>query len=82
MSNVFINRNRSQGGYGYPISNQKLLDANQTWASLSKTKNAQSFHKSSLKYGSNLDLQNTKVAFQWTLNDTTTDVKPRPDPNA
>ena len=30
-ASVFINRNRSQGGYGLPISREKFKDTNQTW---------------------------------------------------
>ena len=30
-ASVFINRNRSQGGYGMPISRDKFKDINQTW---------------------------------------------------
>ena len=30
-ASVFINRNRSQGGYGIPISRDKFKDINQTW---------------------------------------------------
>ena len=74
MSNVFINRNRSQGGYGLPIdTNTKYLDLNETWYS---RKPESQFFKTSLKYSNNLDLQNTKVDFQWTLNDTSDVMKP------
>lgn len=54
MSNVFINRNRSQGGYGMPINTQKFQDLNQTW--YSRASKPDIFHKNSMKYGSNLDL--------------------------
>ena len=74
MSNVFINRNRSQGGYGLPIDTQKHLDLNETWYS---RKPENQFFKTSLKYSNNLDLQNTKVDFQWTLNDTSDVMKPQ-----
>jgi hypothetical protein len=69
MSNVFINRNRSQGGYGQPIVTQKFKDANQTW--YSRASKPDKFYNTSLKYSSNLDLQNKKVPFMWTMNDST-----------
>lgn len=72
MSNVFVNRNRSQGGYGQPVNTQKFLDLNQTW---STRKQPDMFHQTSLKYGANLDLAKTKVEFQWTLNDTSDAVR-------
>ena len=73
MSNVFINRNRSQGGYGQPIDNKKYMDLNDTWYS---RKPDNQFFKTSLKYSNNLDLAKTKVEFQWTLNDTSDAMRP------
>ena len=72
MSNVFINRNRSQGGYGLPVTTEKFLDMKETWYS---RKPESQFHKTSLKYSNNLDLAKTKVDFQWTLNDTSDAVR-------
>jgi len=37
-ASVFINRNRSQGGYGLPISRDKIKDINQTWYSRANKK--------------------------------------------
>ena len=33
MSNIYINRNRSQGAYGSPIIKQKFQNPNETWYS-------------------------------------------------
>ena len=60
MSNVFVNRNRSQGGYGQAVNTQKFLDLNETWRT---RKQPEMFHQTSLKYGTNLDLAKTKVEF-------------------
>ena len=61
MSNVFINRNRSQGAYKTQILNQKIMDANQTWYAAAKKYKAakpgtKPFYMTSLRYGANLDL--------------------------
>ena len=60
MSNVFINRNRSQGGYGMPLDTTKYMDLNETWYS---RKPESTFYKTSIKYSNNLDLAKTKVDF-------------------
>lgn len=74
MTSNFINRNRSQGGYGLPISNQRFPDNTTTWLSRAKGDN-NAFLKNSLKYGSNVDRNPNKVPFSWSLNDTCDIVK-------
>ena len=54
-ASVFINRNRSQGGYGLPISRDKFKDINQTWYSRANKK--EEFQKTSMIYRENLDLK-------------------------
>lgn len=60
MSNIFINRNRSQGAYNVPILKQKFANVEQTWkvrADAVKNGTGDNFYKTSLKYGKNPDLQ-------------------------
>ena len=77
MSNIFINRNRSQGGYGMPVHNQKFLTTDQIWLKRGEItkKGNDTFYKKSLKFGANLDLQDKHVGMQWTLEDACDTVK-------
>ena len=79
MSNAFINRNRSQGGYGQPMGSQKFQDADQTW--YSRATKPDKFYNTSLKYSSNLDLQSKKVPFMWTMNDSQAVFRQDANPN-
>ena len=77
MSNIFINRNRSQGAYGVPIENQKFLSTDQSWykrGNLTK-QGKDTFYKSSLKYGANPDLSPKHVGMDWTITDATDTIK-------
>lgn len=58
MSNIFINRNRSQGAYKVPIIKQKFLTIEELWAKRAQDtkKMGDSFYKTSYKYGANIDL--------------------------
>ena len=69
-ASVFINRNRSQGGYGMPVNTQKFKDINQTWYTRATKPTGDDFAKGSLKYGNNLDLATTKVPMHWSIHDT------------
>jgi len=72
-ASALINRNRSQGGYGIPISQQKFLNLNATWGA--RKQMDEEFAKTSLKYGENCDLRPTKVPLNWTLTNTCQAVK-------
>mmetsp|Transcript_3431 Transcript_3431/g.5828 ORF Transcript_3431/g.5828 Transcript_3431/m.5828 type:complete len:82 (-) Transcript_3431:1405-1650(-) len=77
MSNIFINRNRSQGAYGQPLYKQKFLSTDQSWyvrADNTKKGNDR-FYQSSLKYGANPDLSPKHVGMQWAIVDACDTVK-------
>jgi len=79
MSNIFINRNRSQGAYNVPILKQKFASLEQTWKHRAENTNGQTgdnFYKHSLKYGKNPDLQPKHVGTGWALQDSCDVVKP------
>lgn len=72
MSNIFINRNRSQGAYNVPIIKQKISNVDTTWTKRANITNAgpgDSFYKTSLKYGKNPDLQSKHVGMGWSIVD-------------
>ena len=58
MSNIFINRNRSQGAYNVPIIKQRFLTTEELWAKRANDTKSKgdSFYKTSLKFGANPDL--------------------------
>ena len=79
MSNIFINRNRSQGAYNVPILKQKFANVEQTWKVRSdavKNGTGDNFYKTSLKYGKNPDLQPAHVGMGWSIQDSCDVVKP------
>lgn len=78
MSNIYINRNRSQGAYKTPILNQKFMSTEQTWnhrAMLAK-QGADTFYKGSLKYHANPDLHPNHVGVSWSIVDSCDAIKP------
>lgn len=80
MSNIFINRNRSQGAYTTPIIKQKFMTTDETWYSRAeRTKKGVDkdapFYKKSLKYGANPDLHENHVGMQWSIVDACDHVK-------
>lgn len=77
MSNIFINRNRSQGAYGIPIEKQQFLTTDQSWYKRGKISKAgnDTFYKTSLRYGANLDLSPKHVGMDWTIMDTSDTIK-------
>ena len=62
-----------------PLNAQKFYDVNQTW--YSRAKDSDAFAKNSLKYGSNIDLRDSKVPLHWSLTDTCKAVKLDPPIN-
>ena len=78
MSNIFINRNRSQGAYKVPIIKQKFLTIEELWSKRAQDtkKMGDSFYKTSMKYGANIDLQDKHVGTQWSIVDSCDTVKP------
>lgn len=80
MSNIFINRNRSQGAYNVPIIKQKFYTTEQNWAKrANKTNNTEhgdNFFKGSLRYKANPDLSPKHVGIGWSLVETSDMVKP------
>ena len=77
MSNIFINRNRSQGAYTTPILKQKFYTTDQTWLKRAeKTLNqGDNFFKTSLKYGKNPDLSPRHTGIGWSIVDSCDYVK-------
>ena len=78
MSNIYINRNRSQGAYKTPMLNQKFMTTEETWAHrarLAKQGN-DTFYKTSLKYRANPDLQKEYVGMPWSIVDASDSVRP------
>ena len=77
MSNIFINRNRSQGNYGAPINTQKFYTTEQQWNMRAKMakKGNDTFYKTSLKFGANPDLSPKHVGMNWTIVDSCDHVK-------
>ena len=80
MSNIFINRNRSQGAYNVPILKQKFYTTEQSWNNRAqKTKKLETgddFFKGSLRYKANPDLSPKHVGIGWSLVETSDLVKP------
>ena len=80
MSNIFINRNRSQGAYNVPIIKQKFLTTEQNWAKRAKKTTEEAtgdnFFKQSLRYKANPDLSPKHVGIGWSLVETSDTVKP------
>ena len=68
MSNIFVNRNRSQGDYGMPLNKQKFKDQNQTWYDRSQLP-SDTFYKTSSKYNKKYDYNDKYVGVGWTLKD-------------
>ena len=81
MSNIFINRNRSQGAYTTPMLKQKFLSNEATWqARAEKTKTgADVYFKNSLRYARNPDLSPRHTGIGWSIVDTCDYVKPSPE---
>lgn len=78
MSNIFINRNRSQGAYQVPMLKQKFMTTDQTWYGRAKKTNGgpgDTFYKTSLKYGANPDLSPKHVGIGWSIVDSCDHVK-------
>ena len=77
MSNIFINRNRSQGAYKVPIIKQKFLTTDELWNKRANNyrKNEFAFHANSLKYGANPDLALKHVGMPWSVVDSCDSVK-------
>lgn len=73
-TNIFVNRNRSQGDYGIPLNNQKFRSTEQSWLDRAKRTN-DSFYKESNKYNLKKDYQNTHVPVGWSLLDVSNVVK-------
>ena len=78
MSNIFINRNRSQGAYNVPIIKQRFLTTEELWAKRANDFKKQNdlFYKTSLKYHANPDLADKHVGMRWSIIDTCDTVKP------
>lgn len=78
MSNIFINRNRSQGAYTTPMLKQKFMTNEQTWqARAEKSKNGGDvFFKNSLRYSKNPDLSPRHTGIGWSIVDSCDYVKP------
>jgi hypothetical protein len=55
------------------------MDVNGTW--ISRGTKPDTFYMNSTRYGSNLDLQPSKVPFLWTINDTTSVFRQDANPN-
>lgn len=82
MSNIFINRNRSQGAYTTPMLKQKFLTNEQQWvARANKTKDGPGdvFFKGSLRYSKNPDLSPKHTGIGWSIVDSCDYVKPAPE---
>jgi hypothetical protein len=78
MSNIFINRNRSQGAYKCPILKQKFLTTDQNWgvrANLHK-QGSDTFYQRSLRYRANPDLSPKHVGMSWSIVDACDAIKP------
>ena len=82
MSNIFINRNRSQGDYGPKRPSEPRVNTepifqtpNQTWLMRAQkekerqAKNERLFYETSLKYHKKPDLQKKYVGIPWTIVD-------------
>ena len=78
-ASIFINRNRSQGGYGLPISREKFRDTTQTW--YTRVNKKEEFQKTSLMYRENKDLKPQKVPMYWSIHDTCDMVNTKTDRN-
>lgn len=78
MSNIFINRNRSQGAYKTPILNQKFQTTEQNWYNRVDLhrKGQDTFYKNSLRYKNNPDLSPNHVGMSWSIVDACDAVKP------
>ena len=81
MSNIFINRNRSQGAYGEPIVKQKFSTTDQFWSGRAK-KQDDAFYKTSNKFGPNIDYNPKHVSVGWSLADSCDVIKKGIDPNS
>ena len=77
MSNIYINRNRSQGAYGSPIVKQKFQTTDQTWYGRGEDtkKGNDTFYKTSLRFGANPDLSPKHVGMQWSIVDACDTIK-------
>lgn len=78
MSNVFVNRNRSQGAYNVPIIKQKLYTTDEAWYKRAEDtrKTGDNFYKTSLRFGKNPDRSPNHVGVGWAVSDTCDYVKP------
>jgi hypothetical protein len=70
MSNIFVNRNRSQGDYGLPLNKQKFKEPVQTWKDRGQLPE-DTFYKNSAKYGQKFDYSEKYVGVGWALRDST-----------
>lgn len=78
MSNIFINRNRSQGAYTTPMLRQRFLTTEETWALRAKKTNdgpGDNFYKKSLRYSKNPDLSPRHTGIGWSIVDSCDYVK-------
>ena len=78
MSNIFINRNRSQGNYYGPTYNYKIKTHDDFWNERKKMSNTigDTFFKRSERYRENPDYSPKHVGMPWTVVDASDYVKP------
>ena len=74
MTEVYFNRNNTQGQYKSPLSAQAFRTSNKVWAHRADAGD-DDFHKKSLRYGAKQDYQTKFVGARWTLKDSTGMVK-------
>ena len=78
MSNIFINRNRSQGAYKSKILKQKFQTTEENWNNRVDLhrKGQDTFYRNSLRYQANPDLSPKHVGMGWSIVDACDAVKP------
>ena len=78
MSNIFINRNRSQGAYTTPMLKQRFLTVEETWrkrAEMTRKGPGDTFYKNSLRYQGNPDHSPKHTGIGWSIVDSCDYVK-------
>ena len=72
MTEVYFNRNNTQGQYTSPLSSNGFRTTNHVWQQrAAKVPEDADFHKQSLRYGQKHDYQPKFVGARWTLKDST-----------
>ena len=76
MTEVYFNRNNTQGQYTSPLNSDGFRTTNHVWQQrAAKPLANDDFHKQSLRYGQKHDYQPKFVGARWTLKDSTGMVK-------